>query len=379
MFARTIFSRNRPKIVSLSNDARFKLSNSAPINEDCDHKPRRIFSGIQPTGSVHLGNYVGAILPWKKLQDSGEDVILEIADLHSITLPQDPKNLSQSILEMTASILACGINAEKVILFQQSSVFTHAELSWILGCTCTIARLSHLPAFKEKSSTLKDVPVGLFLYPVLQAADILAYKATHVPVGEDQWQHIQLTQDLAKMFNKRYGKCFPIPHTMITDNVYSRLKSLRDPNKKMSKSDPDPRSRISLLDKPDEIQKKFKKAVTDFTSEVYFDPERRPGVSNLISIHSIVSNKDIMEICRESKGLNTAQYKSLVADAVIEYLKPIQTDYHRLLSEEAYILEILQNGADRAKEISCRTMQEVKDKIGFSYSSKNTSFVTSRI
>ncbi|KAL3280904.1 hypothetical protein HHI36_004131 [Cryptolaemus montrouzieri] len=368
-----ILQRSFPALHSLSskynlNRVRYLGSSitklSSPETKACVSKPRRIFSGIQPTGMIHLGNYLGAIVQWKKLQDDNEDVILELADLHSITLPQDPKTLSKNILEMTATLLACGINPDKVLLFQQSMVSTHSEISWLLGCICTMARLNHLPTFKEKSASLKDIPLGLYIYPVLQAADILAYKATHVPVGEDQFQHIQLTQDLAKMFNNRYGYCFPIPHAIVTDNDTSRLKSLRQPLKKMSKSDPDPKSRICLLDKPEDIAMKLKKAVTDFISEVTYDPENRPGVSNLLSIHSFLSNKTIDEICRESQGLNTGQYKTSVADAIIAHIQPIQKEYYSLLSDEKYLFQVLRNGAETAYEISHATLKEMKQKLG---------------
>ncbi|KAK9888837.1 hypothetical protein WA026_001062 [Henosepilachna vigintioctopunctata] len=310
MLMRTAALLQTIKPTKILNISAINISTNHSLNcksQSCTRNSPRIFSGIQPTGIIHLGNYLGAISQWKKRQDENENVILEIADLHSITLPQNPETLRQSILQMLATLLACGISPEKVLLFQQSMVSTHAELSWILGCVCTMPRLAHLPTFKEKSASLKDVPLGLYIYPILQAADILSYKATHVPVGEDQSQHIQLTQELAKMFNKRYGYCFPIPHAIVTDNVYARLKSLRDPAKKMSKSDPDPKSRISLLDKPEEVIIKIKKAVTDFTSEISYDPEHRPGVSNLLSIHSFMSSKSIDVICKEVQGLNTVR------------------------------------------------------------------------
>ncbi|KAL1491867.1 hypothetical protein ABEB36_012397 [Hypothenemus hampei] len=178
--------------------------------------PPKVFSGIQPTGSIHLGNYLGAISQWLELQNQNEDLILSIVDLHSITLPQDPEKLSKNVTELAATLLGCGLDPNKIILFQQSHVHAHAELSWCLGCICTMARLAHLPQYKEKSANLKNIPLGLFVYPVLQAADILCYKTTHVPVGEDQVQQIQLCQELAKMFNSRFGNTFPIPHTLIT-------------------------------------------------------------------------------------------------------------------------------------------------------------------
>nr|CAH7761021.1 unnamed protein product [Callosobruchus chinensis] len=325
---------------------------------------KRIFSGIQPTGAIHLGNYLGAISQWVKFQNDKEDVILSIVDLHSMTLPHDPKQLSENILQMAATLLGCGVNPDKVTLFQQSTVPEHAQLCWCLSCICTMPRLAHLPQYKEKSKDLKDIPLGLFIYPVLQAADILAYKATHVPVGEDQVQQIQLAQDLARMFNSRFGNTFPAPHTVITGMEYARLRSLRDPLKKMSKSDPDPKSRICMTDNPDEIVRNIKKAVTDFTSEVTYDPEKRPGVSNLISIHSFVTNKTIEEICLEAENMNTGQYKLMVADAVVSYLKPIQDQIQQYYSNPGYLMQVLQNGKDKARNICSSTLEEVEYKLG---------------
>ncbi|KAJ8982068.1 hypothetical protein NQ317_001477 [Molorchus minor] len=210
-------------VTRITNIKRFS---STPLEPNKREFPRKILSGIQPTGAIHLGNYLGAIAQWVKLQNQNEDMILSIADLHSMTISHDPKALSRNILEITATLLGCGIDPERVILFQQSAVPAHTELCWCLGCISTMARLSHLPQYKEKSKDLKDIPLGLFVYPILQAADILAYKATHVPVGEDQVQQIELTQDLARMFNNRFGNTFPIPHTMITGTEYARLRSL---------------------------------------------------------------------------------------------------------------------------------------------------------
>ncbi|CAG9862866.1 unnamed protein product [Phyllotreta striolata] len=326
---------------------------------------KRIFSGIQPTGSIHLGNYLGAIAQWVKFQEQGQDVIVSIADLHSMTVPpHDPKELSKNIQEIAATLLGCGIDPRKTILFQQSTVAVHTQLSWCLGCICTMPRLSHLPQYKEKSKDLKDIPLGLFIYPVLQAADVLAYKATHVPVGEDQVQQIQLCQDLARMFNKRFGETFPIPQTVITGSEFARLRSLRDPNKKMSKSDPDPKSRICVTDKPDDIVRNIKKAVTDFTSEVTYDPDKRPGVSNLINIHSFVTNKSVADICREAKNLDTGKYKLVVAEAVVEYLKPIQSKISNYLENPQYLVDVLEEGREKAEEIALKSWIEVEEKLG---------------
>lgn len=269
---------------------------------------KRIFSGIQPTGDLHIGNYLGAVKRWVDLQNSNNDVTFCIVDLHSITVPQVPSELRENSLRLCASLLACGIDTQKSTLFLQSNVKEHTELCWILGCITTMARLTHLPQYKEKSSLMKEVPLGLYLYPVLQAADILLYKATHVPVGEDQAQHLQLAMSLAKLFNHRFGKTFPIIRPLIADDTSSRIKSLRDPTKKMSKSDPDKRSCIMITDTPEVIKEKLKKAVTDCTSAVTFDPVGRPGVSNLLTMHSMVKENYIHEdIVEEVDGFDTGK------------------------------------------------------------------------
>ncbi|KOC64324.1 Tryptophan--tRNA ligase, mitochondrial [Habropoda laboriosa] len=327
--------------------------------------PKRIFSGIQPTGNLHLGNYLGAIHKWTQLQDNGENVVFSIVDMHSITLPHDPKELNDNVLKMTATLLACGIDPKKSILFQQSTIAMHVQLCWVLGCITTLARLGHLPQFKEKSQTLKNVPLGLYIYPVLQAADILLYKATHVPVGQDQVQHIQLAQDLAFKFNRTYGDTFPMPRSLVNENASQRIKSLRDPSKKMSKSSKDSKSRLDILDRPDELMEKIKKAVTDCTSEVTYEPEERPGVANLISIHSMLTGKSPDQICSEVEGLNTGKYKLVVADLVIEKLTPIREEFSRLIKEPAYLQEVLKNGREKATEIASDCWYEVQHKIGF--------------
>ncbi|XP_048509899.1 tryptophan--tRNA ligase, mitochondrial isoform X2 [Athalia rosae] len=327
--------------------------------------PQRIFSGIQPTGAVHLGNYLGAIQRWVDLQNSNHDVLYSIVDMHSITLPQDPKELKNNILEITATLLACGIDPEKSILFQQSTVPMHAELCWVLGCLTTMPRLGQLPQFKEKSAKVKDIPLGLYIYPVLQSADILLYKSTHVPVGEDQLQHLQLAQHLAKLFNNRFGETFPIPHAMINDDSSARIKSLRDTTKKMSKSDTDHKSRIELTDEPKVLLRKIKKAITDFTSEVTYAPVERPGVANLINIHSLLSGKSHHQICKDAEGLETAQYKMVVADVLIEKLSPIRNRLLDLRKEPQYLEEVLRKGGERARNLAIDCWHEVRDKVGF--------------
>ncbi|XP_053687951.1 tryptophan--tRNA ligase, mitochondrial [Sabethes cyaneus] len=326
--------------------------------------PRKIFSGVQPTGSLHIGNYLGAVKRWVDLQNSGEDVTYCIVDLHSITMPQEPELLRHNSLQMAATLLACGIDPAKATLFVQSRVSQHAELSWILGCLTTMARLTHLPQYKEKSAKLKEIPLGLYIYPVLQAADIMLYKATHVPVGEDQVQHLQLAQSLARAFNNRFGLTFPFCEAIISDDTSSRLKSLRDPTKKMSKSDPDPKSCIMLTDEPEVIREKVKKSVTDFTSEVTFDPENRPGVANLITIHSMTSGITPEAICAEAKGLNTGQYKLKVTEALVEHLNPIRENINRYMADPGYLAAVIEDGCEKARCIAEGTLTEVKEKVG---------------
>ncbi|KAG4074115.1 hypothetical protein HA402_014320 [Bradysia odoriphaga] len=326
--------------------------------------PRKIVSGVQPTGILHLGNYLGAITRWVDLQNAGENVSYFIADLHSITLPQDPKELRQNILQMTATLLACGIDPDKSTLFVQSSIKQHAELCWIFGCLATMARLNRLQQFKDKSANMKDIPLGLFVYPVLQTADILMYKATHVPTGDDQSQQLQVAQDIANTFNFRFGETFPICQGIIAKDTSCRIKSLRNPTKKMSKSDPNPKTRIELLDRPERILEKVKKAVTDCTSAVTYDPETRPGVSNLVAIHSLMSGISIEQIVNDASNLDTGKYKFRVADAVIERIDPIRLKIEDYLKNPEYLIDVMRIGAEKSSRIAEETIVDVKRKVG---------------
>uniref|UniRef100_A0AAA9RYF4 Tryptophan--tRNA ligase, mitochondrial n=1 Tax=Bos taurus TaxID=9913 RepID=A0AAA9RYF4_BOVIN len=360
---------------------------------------KRIFSGIQPTGIPHLGNYLGAIESWVRLQDEHDSVLYSIVDLHSITVPQDPTILRQSILDMTAALLACGINPEKSILFQQSQVSEHTQLSWILTCMVRLPRLQHLHQWKAKTAKEKhNGTVGLLTYPVLQAADILLYKSTHVPVGEDQVQHMELVQDLAQSFNKKYGEFFPVPKSILRFSrqeycsglsfpspgdlpnpgiepvslasptlaaSMKKVKSLRDPSAKMSKSDPDKLATVRITDSPEEIVQKFRKAMTDFTSEVTYEPASRGGVSNLVAIHAAVAGLPVEEVVRRSAGMDTARYKLVVADAVIEKFAPIKSEIEKLKMNKDHLEKVLQVGSARAKELAYPVCQEVKKLVGF--------------
>ncbi|XP_071211074.1 tryptophan--tRNA ligase, mitochondrial-like isoform X1 [Salvelinus alpinus] len=323
----------------------------------------RVFSGIQPTGVPHLGNYLGALESWVSLQNQYPSVLYSIVDLHCITQPQDQALLRVNILDMAASLLACGINPETSILFQQSQVSEHAELSWILGCLTSMPRLRHLPQWKMKSKQKNEGSVGLYTYPVLQAADILLYKSTHVPVGEDQVQHLELAQDLARIFNNTYGDFFPEPRALLSST--RKVKSLRDPSSKMSKSDPQKMATVNLTDSPDDIVLKIRRSVTDFTSEVTFDPEVRPGVSNLVLIHAAVAGCTVEEAVGWAKGLDTGKYKQLVADAVVQRLTPIREEIERLRGDRGHLERLLAHGAQRARELAAPVLKEVHHRVGF--------------
>ncbi|XP_053226782.1 tryptophan--tRNA ligase, mitochondrial isoform X1 [Podarcis raffonei] len=324
---------------------------------------KRIFSGIQPTGIPHLGNYLGAITSWVKLQEECSSVLYSIVDLHSLTIPREPTVLRTSILDVTAVLLACGISPQKCFIFQQSQVPEHAELAWILGCLTSLPRLQHFPQWKVKNaSQMNEGTVGLFTYPVLQAADILLYKSTHVPVGEDQVLHLELTQDTARRFNKKYGEFFPVPTAILTES--KKIKSLRDPTSKMSKSDPQKFATVNITDSPEEIMLKFRKAVTDFTSEVTYDPAHRPGVSNLVAIHSAITGLSTEEVVRQSTGLDTARYKAVVAEAVAEKLAPIRSEFVRLKEDRSYLEKVLWTGAEKAKELAAPVYSEIKRLVG---------------
>ncbi|EDV51915.1 uncharacterized protein LOC6546357 [Drosophila erecta] len=326
--------------------------------------PRKIFSGIQPTGSLHLGNYLGAVRKWVQLQNARDDVTVCIVDLHSITMPHNPPLLRENIFTMAATLLACGIDPTKSTLFVQSAVAAHAEFNWILSSMTTMPRLAQLPQFREKSRLLKDVPLGLYVYPVLQAADIMLYKATHVPVGADQIQHIQLAQHLARTYNGRYGETFPVCTAIIEDGDASRVLSLRDPSKKMSKSEANPKATINLCDSPDLITQKIKKAVTDFTSDITYNPGKRAGVSNLVNIHAQVTGQPIKTVVDEAATLDTAKYKDRVAEAVVEHLRPIREQIHHHMTRRNEMMYLLEVGAEKARQQAHQTLNDVKQRLG---------------
>ncbi|MBQ9521504.1 MAG: tryptophan--tRNA ligase [Oscillospiraceae bacterium] len=323
---------------------------------------KKIFSGIQPSGELTLGSYMGAIRNWNALQ-AEYDCIYCIVDLHAITVRQDPAQLRRRCLTQLAQYVACGLDPEKCILFVQSHVPEHTELAWILGCYTQFGELSRMTQFKQKSQQHADnITAGLFTYPVLMASDILLYQADAVPVGADQKQHVELCRDIAQRFNGIYGDVFTLPEPLIP-KVGARIMSLNNPLNKMSKSDPE--GCVNLLDKPEDIRRKFKRAVTDSETSVRFDPDAKPGVSNLLTIYSTASGKSVEEAEAEFSGQGYGAFKTAVGDAVIELFRPIREESERLLSDKAYLEQIYRQGAERAHGIAIRTLRKVHRKLGF--------------
>ena len=324
---------------------------------------KRILSAIQPTGTFTLGNYVGAVSHWGKLQDEF-DCIYAVADMHAITVRQDPTKLRQNTLEAYALLLACGVDPKKSIAFIQSHVKSHAELNWILSCSTQFGELSRMTQFKDKSQKHPDdINAGLFTYPVLMAADILAYKADLVPIGADQKQHLELARNIAQRFNNKYGDLFTVPEPYIP-KVGARVMSLQDPEKKMSKSDENPNACIFILDEPDVIIRKFKRAVTDSEAIVRY-AEEKPGISNLMSIYSVVTGKDYASIEREFDGKGYGDFKLAVGEAVADHLKPVRDEFARLIADKAYLKECYTAGAQMALSVSRKTVAKAYRKVGF--------------
>lgn len=337
----------------------------------------RTFSGIQPTGALHLGNYLGAVKRWvEQVKNKDKSVprnndMFCVVDQHAITMPQEPSILRDNIRIMTASLLACGLDPDRCILFQQSSVPHHSELCWILATLCSVPRLGQLTQYKEKAARLKEIPLGLFIYPVLQAADILLYRASSVPVGEDNLQNLQIAQYLAHKFNRTFCQpatpIFPRPEAILPDNTTARLKSLRSPEHKMSKSDQDPLACIFLSDTQDQLVKKVKSCVTDSTRELYFEPVERPGVSNLITIHSQLTGQTEVEVSQylQQNNVNKVQFKAMVTDSLIAHLTPIREEMIRLLDDQHYMDSVLSDGRDSAIELADETLVKVRELIGW--------------
>lgn len=324
---------------------------------------KRSLSLIQPTSVPTLGNYLGALKGWPSFQEEF-DTIYGVADLHSITVRQDPQMLRRQTNELYAMLLALGLDAENGIVFIQSHVPTHAQLAWLLNCYTQFGELSRMTQFKDKSAQHSDnINAGLFTYPCLMAADILLYNADVVPVGADQKQHLEITRDIAQRFNGIYGNVFTVPDAYIPKNG-ARVMSLQDPTKKMSKSDPNPKGTVYLTDTPDVIMKKFKSAVTDSEMCVRY-AEGKDGINNLMTVYSAVTSKSFEEIEREFQGRGYGDFKKAVGEAVVAELAPVQEKYNRLIADKAYIKECQQKGAERALRISQRTLDKAMKKIGF--------------
>ncbi|SFA78639.1 MULTISPECIES: tryptophan--tRNA ligase [unclassified Bacillus (in: firmicutes)] len=322
---------------------------------------KTIFSGIQPSGTITLGNYIGALKQFVELQDE-YNCYFCIVDQHAITVPQDRMVLRNNIRSLAALYLAVGIDPEKATLFIQSEVPAHAQAGWMMQCTAYIGELERMTQFKDKSAGKEAVSSSLLTYPPLMAADILLYGTDLVPVGEDQKQHLELTRDLAERFNKKYNDIFTIPEVRIP-KVGARIMSLQEPTKKMSKSDPNTKSFITLLDDPKQIEKKIKSAVTDSEGVVKYDKENKPGVSNLLSIYSILSNKPISEIEEAYSGKGYGDFKGDLAQLLIKELEPIQKKYHELM-ESSELDEILDNGAEKANRVASKMLKKMENAMG---------------
>ena len=321
----------------------------------------RVFSGVQPTGNIHLGNYLGALKQFVKFQENDECIYC-IVDLHSITVPQDPKALRQHILDVAALYIAIGVDAKKSTVFVQSDVPGHAELSWILTCNSYTGELSRMTQFKDKNRGRESAPTGLFTYPILMAADILLYDTNIVPVGNDQKQHIELCRDIAIRINNKYEGTFVVPEGSFLKEG-ARVMSLDDPTKKKSKSAENPLSRISLLDEPATIKKAIMKATTDSEGSVRFDIENKPGISNLLSIYSAISGKTIEQLEKDYEGQGYGNFKKDLVEVVVDALAPIRENFEQIRYTDELVRD-LKAGGEAANEIACKTLARVKDKFG---------------
>ncbi|HEX8282604.1 MAG TPA: tryptophan--tRNA ligase [Pyrinomonadaceae bacterium] len=321
---------------------------------------KRIFSGAQPTGNLHIGNYLGALRNWVALQREYESFFC-VVDLHAITVPQDPKHLAAKTREVARIYLAAGVDPQVSTIFVQSDVQEHAELAWVINCVVRISELERMTQFKDKAKKQREnVSTGLLTYPALMASDILLYQTDLVPVGQDQKQHLELTRDVAERFNRDYGETFRVPDPFIP-KVGAKIMALDDPAKKMSKSDENANGRISLLDDADTIRRKFKRAVTDSGTDVRFD-ETRPAVTNLLSIFQLLTGKTPEEIESHFAGKGYAQLKSDLAEATVEFLRPFQERMRDISDEE--LRRTLKEGADKARAIAAETMRAVRERMG---------------
>ncbi len=325
---------------------------------------KRILSGIQPSGDLTLGSYLGAIKNWAALADE-YDCYYMLADMHTITVRQVPADLRRRTLTQLAAYIACGLDPEKNVLFVQSHVPAHAQLGWVLDCYTMFGELSRMTQFKDKSAKNADnINAGLFTYPSLMAADILLYQADLVPVGGDQKQHVEICRDIASRFNGIYGDVFKLPEPYIP-KVGARVMSLTTPENKMSKSDKDQNGCVYMLEKPEDIMRKFKKAVTDSEACVRYDPAAKPGVSNLMQIYSVTTGKSFEEIEAEFASRGYGDFKTAVGESVVETLRPIQEETARILGDKAYLQGVYRAGAEKAAKVAYKTLNKVYKKIGF--------------
>ena len=332
--------------------------------EEKNTQKKVMLSGIQPSGDLHLGNYLGAIRNWVERADEFDNYYF-MADMHTITVRQTPADLRRRTQEQLAQYIACGLDPKKNTMFIQSHVPEHAQLGWVLNCYTMFGELSRMTQFKDKSAKHEDnINGGLFTYPALMAADILLYQPDYVPVGEDQKQHCELTRDVAIRFNNLYGDVFKVPEPYI-QKVGARIMSLNNPGSKMSKSDPN--GCVFLMENPDDIRRKFKRAITDSDTEncVHYDPVNKPGVSNLMGIYAAVTGKSYAEIEQEFAGQGYGVFKPAVGEAVVETLAPIQAEAKRILADKAYLQEVYRDGAERAGAVARKTLRKVYKKIGF--------------
>ena len=322
---------------------------------------KRVFSGVQPTGNLHIGNYLGALKQFVELQDDHECIYC-VVDMHSITVPQDPKELKSHTLDIAALYMAVGIDPKKSIIFAQSTVPGHAELNWILTCNSYTGELSRMTQYKQKSHGAESAPTGLFMYPVLMAADILLYDTDIVPVGNDQKQHIELTRDLAIRINNKYGETFVVPEGRFM-KAGARVMALDDPTAKMSKSAPNEMSRISLLDEPAKIKKAIMRSTTDSEGVIRFDIENKPGISNLPSIYSAFSGKTVEQLEKDYEGSGYGQFKKDLVEVAVDALTPIRERFNEIRNSQE-LLDVMKNGAERANAIAEPVVKRAKERFG---------------
>lgn len=325
---------------------------------------KKILSGIKPSGELTLGSYIGAIKNWVELSDDYECFYM-MADMHAVTVRQNPAELRRRTLMQLAQYIACGLDPKKNTIFIQSHVSAHAELSWVLSCYTMFGELSRMTQFKDKSAkNANNINAGLFTYPVLMASDILIYQADLVPVGDDQKQHVELTRDIAQRFNGVYGDVFTVPEPFIP-KVGARIMSLQEPENKMSKSEQDNGGCVCLLDEPEKIMKAFKRAVTDSDTCVRYDAENKPGISNLMQIYSVITGKSFSGIENEFSNSGYGAFKTAVGESVVEYLRPVREEAQRLFADKAYLEDVYKDGAERAAYIANKTLSKVYKKVGF--------------